>query len=83
MSTSNTRKFRKPRHPCQYTAEERKVFQRYKEEYRSQTTKERRGYIFKTKILPDLFNYWTDDGAMTLSDEEAAKRVKVCGLDEG
>jgi hypothetical protein len=82
MSTSNARKIRKARQACHYTAEEREVFNKYKEEYRSQTTKEQRGHILKTQILPDLFNYWTNDGAVPLSDAEACKRVKVCTEDE-
>ena len=83
MSTSKTRKNRKPRQDCQYTVEECKVFQKYKEEYQSQMTRECQGHIFKMKILPKIFNYWTNDGALPLSDDEVAKQVKVCGGDQG
>ena len=83
MSTSNTTKMRKARSGCEFTAEERGAFAVHKEEYRSQTTKERRAHIFKTKILPDMFNYWTDHGAVSISQEEIANRVKVCSGGEG
>ena len=83
MSKSNNGKMRKARQACHYTAEERKVFHIFKEEYRSQTTKERRGHILKTKILPNIFNYWTNDGAQPLNEDDARERVKVCTGDEG
>ena len=82
MSTSKIRKTRKARQDCQYTAEERNAIRMHKDEYRSQTTRVSRGHIFKTKILPDMFNYWTNNGALSLSEDEVAKRVKVSGGDD-
>ena len=81
MSTTNTRKNRKARQPCLYSGEERQVIEVYKEEYRSQLTKERRGHIFKTKILPDILNFWTKGGTICLGEVEVTKRVKVCDGD--
>ena len=83
MSTSKTKKIRKGRQDCEYTLEECKVIQIYKEEYQSQTTKECHGHIFKAKILLDIFNYWTNDGALSFSAEEANKHVKVSAANQG
>jgi hypothetical protein len=53
----------------------------HREEYKSQTTIQRRGHVFRMKILLDIFNYWTQNGALTLSAKDVANRVKVCGVD--
>jgi hypothetical protein len=81
-----TGKIRKPRKDCKYTADERAVFQQYKEEYKSQTTSQGHGHMFRSKILPDIFNYWTDNGKVLMSSEEMDGHVKVrmfgirCGI---
>jgi hypothetical protein len=72
---------RQPRKGCSYTPDERKVLNIYKEEYRIQTTSKCRGNIFRTKILPAIFNYWTDDGAVPITRDEEANRVEVCGVE--
>jgi hypothetical protein len=70
-------KVRKPRKDCQYTAEECTVFLQYKEDYRLQTTSDGRGHIFRSKILPDIFNYWTDNGNISMSSKEMDGHVKA------
>jgi hypothetical protein len=78
MSTENTtEKIRKPRAACQYTPAERNVIRVHKEEYRSQPTRALRVVIFKTKILPDIFNYWTNDGALSFSPDDIKQCVHV------
>jgi hypothetical protein len=71
-------KVKKPRQNCLYTAEERRVIQPFKHEYQSQAEAERRGHIFKSKILPAIFDYWEKDGPGSMSSDEVATRVKVC-----
>jgi hypothetical protein len=83
MSASNTQKVRKARSACLYSPEEHNAIAMHRELYRSQTTRDQRGHIFRTKILPDMFNHWTDNGVVPLSEEEVADRVRVCGWDEG
>jgi hypothetical protein len=70
-------KNRKPRKDCKFTAEERQAFHAHKEEYRNQSSKQDRFQILQSKILPDIFNYWMDNGARPLQLEEIAKRTKV------
>ena len=77
MSTFNTRKSRKARSGCEYTPKEREVIRVYKEEYREQTSKELRGLVFRTKILPDIFNYWTNNGAVSFGPDEVNQRVQA------
>jgi hypothetical protein len=84
MSTMTRKiiKSRKPRKGCQYTGEERQSFNKHGKEYITQVTKEGREYVFQTQILPDIFNYWSQGGTVDISEEEVARRVKVCGGDE-
>ncbi|KAF8800764.1 hypothetical protein BYT27DRAFT_7116722 [Phlegmacium glaucopus] len=53
---------RRHRRDCKYTAEERKVMELHKETFRTQTTKPGHLHILRTKILPDIFNYWEGTG---------------------
>jgi hypothetical protein len=71
-------KVRKPRKNCLYSVEERIVIQPFKDEYRSQTLAERRGHIFRSKILPAIFDYWAKDGPGSMNSDEVESRVKVC-----
>ena len=52
----------------------------YRDIYRAQTTKEKRAEIFISKILPDMFNYWTERGEEVGTEEESKARVLV-GVD--
>lgn len=58
MPTVTTKKARKARQDCKYTPEEQATIRPYKDEYQSQTTSPGWGHIFRTKILPAIFNYW-------------------------
>jgi hypothetical protein len=71
-------KVKKPRRDCLYTAEERHVIEPFKHEYRSQAQPERRSHIFKSNILPAIFDYWAKDGPGSMSSDEVESRVKVC-----
>jgi hypothetical protein len=68
---------KKARKDCQYTAEERKVLHKFKEEYRSQVTSDARGHVFRSKILPAIFNYWSNDGLVAIPDDKVGEQVKV------
>jgi hypothetical protein len=75
-------KTKKPRKACLYTVPERKSFEIHKKEYISQVTKQSRGFIFRSKILPDIFNYWTECEGLKFDEKEVAERVQVCGDNE-
>jgi hypothetical protein len=70
-------KARKPRRDALYSREEMEVINKYKEEYRQQTTKELRANVFKTRILVDLFNFWVERGQGPTNDEDSLSRMKV------
>ncbi len=75
--SSNVPKTRKPRKNALYSRDEIAVINKYKEEYRQQTTRELRGHVFKTKILVDLFNFWLAQGIAPVEEEESLNRMKV------
>ena len=56
---------------------EQTVINVFKEEYWSQTTSERRGHIFKYKVLPAIFDYWAQEVPGSILDEEVQEHVKV------
>ena len=60
-----------------FTAEERSIFEPYKELYRSSTTPQARTALLKDKILTDIFNYWATKGTEPKTGEEWAERIKV------
>jgi hypothetical protein len=70
-------KFKKARKGCLYTTDERDIIKAFKREYRSQDKPNQRGHILKAKILPAIFNYWTDDGRVPMGAEELEERVNV------
>lgn len=76
MST-NIPKVRRPRKDALYSRGELEVINKYKEEYRQQTTRELRANVFKTKILVDLFNHWLQQGRAPASEEDSINRMKV------
>jgi hypothetical protein len=70
-------KARKSRKDSRYSREEMQVINKYKQEYREQTTRELRGNLFKAKILVDLFNLWLKQGKAPSTEEDSATRMKV------
>jgi hypothetical protein len=70
-------KAKQPRKDAKYSADEIAVMNKYKEEYREQTSREMRAHVLKTKILVDLFNHWLDKGKIPDSTEEETQWVKV------
>ena len=68
-----------PRKPkgALYTTEEHIVINVFREEYRSQINSEQRGPMFKSKILPAIFDYWAQDGPNSISSEVVEEHVKV------
>jgi hypothetical protein len=60
-----------------YPISDRKSIEPYKNEYRSQTNRALRGQIFRTKILPAIYNHWRADEREPTSDLESAARIKV------
>src|ERR1700721_904722 len=60
-----------------YPLDDRKAIQPYKTDYRSQTNRALHGQIFRTKILPAIYNHWRANGREPTSDLESAGRIKV------
>jgi len=58
-----------------YNSEERAVINVYKEEYLKAASAQERKQLTQNKILPALFNYWSEKG-IDLSDPRP--RTKVC-----
>ena len=75
-----TAKARKLRKDAFYSPAERTILNKYKQEYRMQPTRELRGNVLRTKILPDLFNYWDHEGLGPETDEESTVCMKVISL---
>ena len=73
---------RKARQDSKYSREERAVIGKYKAEYRSQTTMDQRGHIFKSSILPDIFNHWTNNGTEPIAEDEMKEKVKVPSISD-
>ena len=71
------KKGRKPRRDCKYTPEERAVMSEFKVEYLSQSSSPARGHIFRSKILPAIFNYWTANGKLNTIKANMEGEVKV------
>ena len=67
----------KHRKDAYYSPAERNVINVHKLEYRMQPTRELRANIFRTKILPDLFNYWVQEGQGPETEEDSTERMKV------
>ena len=67
---------RRQRRDAIYTKEEMTVIGKYKEEYRTRTTKEERKHVMM-KILLDIFTYWDERGNIAADDEENAERARV------
>lgn len=74
MPIDNERRSRKD---SAYSQEERDVMAVYKEEYRSQPSHELRGMVFRTKILPAIFNYWHTLGKDPQTEEGSIESIKV------
>lgn len=70
-------KTRNPRKGTIYTPEERAVLAQYKQEYCSTPTREERHALLRTKILVDIFNYWSGNGVI-FTPAETHSRMKVC-----
>jgi len=77
MSIIAQQPIRKQRKDSHLSVEERDIINKYKTEYRSQTTRELRGEIFRCKILVDMLDYWKSKGLDTLDETESQNRIKV------
>jgi len=64
---------------CQYNEEEKAVLSKHKEEYMSKTTPTDREQVLKTKILVDIFNYWSvkEEIVPTADADIVTQRIKV------
>jgi hypothetical protein len=71
------RKPRRPRKDAHYSRDEINILNKFKEEYRQQTTRELRAHVFKTKVLVDMFNFWLDRENGAVDEEESVERMKV------
>jgi hypothetical protein len=69
-------KARQPQKGCQYNAEERAVFGKYKEEYRSKTSHQEREVLLRQNIFVDIFNYWQSQN-VPLNGTDINQRAKV------
>jgi hypothetical protein len=61
-----------PRRDCQYSPEEIAQILPFKDDYRKATPPARL-ISMKTKILPAMFNYWTEHGKQPTADEGPVK----------
>ncbi|KAF8802332.1 hypothetical protein BYT27DRAFT_7112774, partial [Phlegmacium glaucopus] len=75
--TAPSPKARQPRKQGLYTPVEKEIFGKFKEEYRSSSTRELRGQLMREKILPAIFNYWNDQGIGPMNDEEWKSRQQA------
>src|ERR1700682_4312736 len=66
----------RPRRDAIYSKEEMVVLGKYKDEYKTQTTKEMRKHAMK-KILLAIFTYWDDRGNIAADEEDNADRARV------
>lgn len=66
---------KRPRSGCQYSVQERAVISCFKTEYRAAQNKDERKQIFRSNILPAIFNYWTDNGKISVSYEIKKERI--------
>ena len=73
------KKVRKPRRDCKYTLNERAIIAVYKDKYQSETTSAGCGHIFRSNILPAIFNYWTETGKINdiWQDIESEAKVQI------
>ena len=74
---NKTKKPKKPRANCTYKGVERAVLDAFREEYKSEVDGKARRQIYTTKVLPAIFNFWTDNGTRGLSEKERAERIRV------
>lgn len=72
-------KTRKPRSKCRLSMAERNVINKYRDEYRGQTTMDGRNDLLRNLILVDIFNYWYKEGIVTaeITAEILSDRIKV------
>jgi hypothetical protein len=71
---------RQPRKDGQYTQMEKEIIGKYKEEYRSLSTRELRGQLMRERVLPAIFNYWNDHGNAPMTEEQWSSRQRVVFL---
>jgi hypothetical protein len=69
--------YRQHQKGSQYTVEEQKIIEPFKDAFRSQESKAARLQILKTDILPAMFNYWASIEMAPMNPEESCTRAKV------
>ena len=74
------RKPRKVRKDCQYSAEERAIFDRHKVEYMATTTHKERESLLQNRLLLDLNDYWAAREGRMCEGAELDARNDVRGL---
>ena len=62
---------------CIYLVEVQKIIGIHKKEYISQVSSPMWENIFRSKILPMIFNHWHDIGDMPQNDQASADYIKV------
>jgi hypothetical protein len=77
MAMPTEKKVRKPRRDCKYTVEERAAIAQHKDEYLSQSTSAGRGHVFRSKILPAMFNHWSENGKLDVVRNNIEMESKV------
>ena len=73
---------RRPRRDAIYSREELRIIGKYKDEYKTQSSKEMRKHVMK-KILLDIFTFWDEQGniAADEADNVERARVRICLID--
>ena len=67
----------KTRRSCQYSAKEKEVLCKFKEEYKLKRTHVEREALLRQKVFVDIFNYWYSLEGIMPTEEEAQKRIEV------
>ena len=75
-------KRRKQRTDCTVPMEVREVMEPFKAAYKAQVNKHGRAHIFRTQILPAVFNYWYRVQDYARNEEECCERMKVFTVPE-
>jgi len=70
-------KAKRPRSTCQYSVTERAVMDPFKDKYRRANNKDERKHIFRSDILPAIFNHWTDNGKVSVSIEYKKEQIEA------
>jgi hypothetical protein len=73
----NQDEVRKARKGCQYSNEERNILQKYKAAYKATINHSERDLLLRSRIFPDMYNFWFQKEQVMPTETETAVRRKV------